>query len=479
MLLAAGAALGALWARSDNAPEHQVVRGSSTEEFDPGTEPALTEPVLAEPAVTAPRDPEPPQAEVPPESVPGARESPIADEPWPTYGYDVARSHVAPPSADHRPPYSRLWAVRSGGNIELPPTVAYGRVYLAEGRGRFFAIDAESGEVVWEKHFSENCTAASPTVYDGLVFQPYLPAPCSYGSRDATGFLVAMDAASGKERWRFPVSSESTPLVVDGTLYVGSWDGRLYALNARTGKQRWAFDAGEELNSAAAYADGVVYIGSDGSQVFAVDAATGAERWRAAGFSRGQREYFYATPTVAYGRVFIGNTDGMVYAFGATSGKLLWAQSAGTYVYSAAAVWRQTVYVGSYDGNFYALDAATGDVRWTYELTGIHPRARPPSWAASSISPPAVPAAPTDLASQSRGRVVRTRSTRGRGSWSGSSPTGTTRRSSQIASASTSSARGPCTRSPSAGGRASPVASADPGYSCNVARVPTDPSGTR
>ena len=97
---------------------------------------------------------EPPQAEVPPESVPEP-ESPIVDEPWPTYGYDVARSHVAPPSADHRPPYSRLWAVRSGGNIELPPTVAYGRVYLAEGRGRFFSIDAESGDVVWEKHFSE------------------------------------------------------------------------------------------------------------------------------------------------------------------------------------------------------------------------------------------------------------------------------------------------------------------------------------
>ena len=42
-----------------------------------------------------------------------------------------------------------------------------------------------------------------------------------------------MDAATGKERWRFAVASESTPLVVDGTLYLGSWDGRLYALDAR------------------------------------------------------------------------------------------------------------------------------------------------------------------------------------------------------------------------------------------------------
>ena len=63
-------------------------------------------------------------------------------------------------------------------------------------------------------------------------------------------------------------------------------------------------------------------------------------RWSASSFSRfGQREYFYATPTVAYGRVYIGNTDGTLYAFGARTGHLLWAQHAGTYVYSAAAVW--------------------------------------------------------------------------------------------------------------------------------------------
>jgi outer membrane protein assembly factor BamB len=52
---------------------------------------------------------------------------------------------------------------------------------------------------------------------------------------------------------------------------------------------------------------------------------------------------------------------------------LLWAQQAGTYVYTAPAVWNQTVYVGSYDGKVYAFDAGTGRLRWTYESTGsIH-----------------------------------------------------------------------------------------------------------
>ena len=80
------------------------------------------------------------------------------------------------------------------------------------------------------------------------------------------------------------------------------------------------------------------------------------------------REYFYATPTVAYGRVFASNTDGTVYAFGAGTGNLLWARHVGTYVYTAPAVWEQKVYVGTYDGKFYALDAATGDTRWVREM---------------------------------------------------------------------------------------------------------------
>jgi outer membrane protein assembly factor BamB len=62
----------------------------------------------------------------------------------------------------------------------------------------------------------------------------------------------------------------------------------------------------------------------------------------------------------------VGATDGLVYAFGARSGRLLWARRTGSFVYGAAAVWRRTVYVGSYDHRLYALNAATGAVRWSF-----------------------------------------------------------------------------------------------------------------
>ena len=50
-----------------------------------------------------------------------------------------------------------------------------------------------------------------------------------------------MDARTGKELWRFDAGVvESSPLLVDGRLYFGSWDRHLYALDVpRDGKLRW------------------------------------------------------------------------------------------------------------------------------------------------------------------------------------------------------------------------------------------------
>ncbi len=346
VVLLAGLAAG-LWYYRDQTRPNKVVRGTSTQEFIPTQAPE--------------RKPERPRRVV-------------REVPWATYGYDVQRTHA---TADFklRPPFRQKWMLRTGYYIEFPPAVAYGRVFIAQLRGRFFAVWKNSGKISWRKKFENACSAASPTIARGVIYEPYVPAPCTRGSRDRKAYLVAM-RVDGKILWRFPVASESSTLYVDGTLYFGAWDHKLYALDVRGRRPRvrWTFEAGGELNSSPAYANGTIYIGGDDGRVYAVNARTGRLRWRADAYAHfGRREYFYATPTIAYGRVYIGNTDGTVYCFGATSGRLLWTQRAGTYVYTAAALWNRTVFVGSYDGKVYALDAGTGDVKWTYESPGsIH-----------------------------------------------------------------------------------------------------------
>ena len=346
VLLLAGGAVAAVWYK--NQTERKVIRGSPSVEFVTTQEPAQKKR---------------------PKKV-------VQRTPWPTYGFDAARSHVAG-NFKHRPPFRRLWSVDTGEYIEFPPIVAYGRLYVQGQKGHLMAVDAKTGKVAWEREWGR-CAAASPAAGKGLLYVAVmLPLPCPRGGNRLArrGFVVALNPATGKVRWRFDAGVvESSPLLVGNHLYVGSWDHHVYALDARTGKVRWSYDTGEEIDTSAAYAYGTIYIATNEGHVYALTAFTGKLRWRASSFSRfGRREYFYATPTVAYGRVYAGNTDGTVYAYGAKSGRLLWAQSAGSYVYSAPAVWRRTVYVGSYDGKMYALDAATGDVRWTYEAgAAIH-----------------------------------------------------------------------------------------------------------
>lgn len=337
LLAAIAVAAGVYAYQKENEPIEK--RGSATEEF----------------VTTDEQPPEPP---------------PVNPRPWPTYSYDSARRHVSP--YDHRPPFRRLWKIDAHDTLEFPPSVGYGRVYLAQQKGLFFALDAKTGKVEWRKSLGR-CAASSPTIGKGVVYQSYMhPVECLQDQAGANGFLVAWDADTGRERWRFESSPiESSPLLKNGRLYVGAWDHNVYAIDADTGRKIWSFGADDQVNTSAAYWKGSVFIASDGGTLYSLSARTGRLLWSAQSQSKfGSREFWYATPTVAYGRVYIGNTDGTMYVYGAKSGKLLWARPLGTYIYGAAAVENRRVFVGTYDGKLYALDAATGDTIWQIDAHG-------------------------------------------------------------------------------------------------------------
>ena len=82
-------------------------------------------------------------------------------------------------------------------------------------------------------------------------------------------------------RWRFFTGGtvESSPTVVDGVVYEGTFDLNLFALDAATGEVRWRFPVGGLLRASPSVVGGVVYFGADDNKFYALDAATGEERW--------------------------------------------------------------------------------------------------------------------------------------------------------------------------------------------------------
>ena len=152
LALGVGAGLGG-WAWHEKQP--RTVVGSPTEEF--------SNTLREQPKKTKPS--EKPSVE-------------LTQVQWPTYGYDIQRTHLAPDWRNLRPPFHGLWKLKARADIEFPPSVAYRKVYVAQQKGRFYAINARTGKIVWTKHFP-NCSAASPTIADGIVYQAYMhELPC-------------------------------------------------------------------------------------------------------------------------------------------------------------------------------------------------------------------------------------------------------------------------------------------------------------
>ena len=154
LALGMGTALGG-WAWHEKRPRD--VRGSSTQEFST---------VLR--TDTAPQKKQ--------KHGKKARAARLVEEQWPTYGYDQQRTHLAPGWKRLRPPYHGLWQLKARADIEFPPSVAYGKVYVAQQKGRFFVLNARTGKIVWTKHF-DHCSAASPTIRSWP--HPRSPVACS------------------------------------------------------------------------------------------------------------------------------------------------------------------------------------------------------------------------------------------------------------------------------------------------------------
>ena len=290
---------------------------------------------------------------------------------WPTYGYDPERLRFAS-GISLAPPFRTDWIFHAGSLVEFPPAVGYGRLFLATNDGVLYAVGAANGKRAWS-YASHRCVAASPALDRHVVFEAFLNAPpCNRPNPSLTGQVVAFAVGSGNVLWRHTTGpTESSPLVVGATVFVGDWSGRVWALRESTGRPWWVTKLHGQIKGGVAISGNRLYVGDYSSHVYALNATSGKVLWEASAQPRfGHAGSFYSTPAVAYGRVYIGATDGKVYSFGADTGKLRWSTSTGGYVYSSPAVWRERVYAGSYSHRFFCFDAATGRVLWSFKANG-------------------------------------------------------------------------------------------------------------
>jgi len=135
-------------------------------------------------------------------------------------------------------------------------------------------------------------------------------------------------------------------------------------------QKRWEVDLGGPI-SYPLIAEGKVFVtvsntSTYGTRLYALDAATGQVVWGPINISG---TYYWSNAAYEAGRVFVVNFDGLLKAFDAGTGTLLWSrQLPGQYAFSSPpAAFEGIVYTGGAGsgGTVYAVDAENGAVLWT------------------------------------------------------------------------------------------------------------------
>ncbi len=105
----------------------------------------------------------------------------------------------------------------------------------------------------------------------------------------------------------------SCPLYVDGQVFIIN-KFSITSLNAETGKENWSFFTGDELYTSLSYADSKIYMMTSQRHIFILDAATNGTKLATYETHSGS----WSSPSIANGRLYIGNHDWNVYCFAPT-----------------------------------------------------------------------------------------------------------------------------------------------------------------
>lgn len=167
----------------------------------------------------------------------------------------------------------------------------------------------------------------------------------------------------------------SSPALVDGKLYLGSYDGTFYCFNAKTGEQKWSFYIHSMLSSSPAVVNGKVYFGVDRlgeGIIYCLEASSGQVIWSYLIQYGGMFNGVSSSPAVADGKVYIGSMNGIMYCFDAIGNgdgttDLLWMYHTNGAIESSPAIVNGKVYVGSDDGYLYCLGGQHGNFIWKFD----------------------------------------------------------------------------------------------------------------
>ena len=283
-------------------------------------------------------------------------------------------------------PLKTVWYQPHTGYARPKPAVLGGLVFVGTGSGQVIARDEGNGAQRWVATVGRgSLQSANLIARSGVVVAPVV------------SHTVGLDAATGRELWRYtaPIDSVGGGPPNPGTVakvridadetaaYIAAWGPSLAAVDLRSGQVRWQwipepgtpFRFGAEgvtLDGGEVFLASFHALDSRGTRcemwVVALQAATGNQLWVSKIPAPGSISCTAGRPAVTADRVIAMLITGEMFGLDRKTGKVVWNVPRDTTAYlsvlSSPAVRDGIVYTGTGDDHLRALRASDGQPLW-------------------------------------------------------------------------------------------------------------------
>jgi outer membrane protein assembly factor BamB len=319
---------------------------------------------------------------------------PYVNKEWPEPGGYPANAmyHLQAPG-----PLQQIWQSDTGkgsddnSRLTAPPIVVDGRIYVLDAEAHVFALDARTGNRLWEVNLAPQGPESDFFNVFG-VFGPDMSIDPSKGfgggvAFDAgkvfasTGFgsVFALDAATGRQLWKadLEVPAVNAPVASAGRVFISSEDNHFVTLSEQDGHVLWDHQgitesAGILTSTSAAVAGDTVIVPYTSGELYALRVDNGRPEWTDMLTKSGnvtalsELDDIAGRPVVDRDMVFAISHSGVMAAINLNTGDRVWARDVGGIQTPWAA--GDFVYVLTSDGQVLCLERKDGKVKWIHQL---------------------------------------------------------------------------------------------------------------
>jgi len=216
-----------------------------------------------------------------------------------------------------------VWHAQVSSEVLAPPAISGDTIVVRCVNGMLYALDRKDGKQLW------SLEQTTPALTLRGTSKPVISGDIVLAAFD-NGRLLALNLQNGKILWQAVVSVprgrtdlermvdiDANPVVVDDTVYVVSYQGRLAAIQLGSGRILWTRDIPSYIGmSVDAYR---IYLVDSDSRVWALDRMNGATLWKQEALLRRS----LTPPRLQDNYVIEADFDGFIHWLRRDNGKLV------------------------------------------------------------------------------------------------------------------------------------------------------------